>query len=123
LWWKKGVYGLVIETERIGPNLIVEIDGELDLKTSPAFREVVDDKLNHYESIKHLILDLGKVSFIDSSGLGVILGRFKRLNQQGGKISAVNVSAQIHRILQLSGLLKIMDIYDDRHGALKNSWR
>jgi stage II sporulation protein AA (anti-sigma F factor antagonist) len=103
--------------------LIVEIDGELDLATSSTFREVVDEKLNHYDSIKHLILDLKKVNFIDSSGLGVIMGRFRRLNQHGGKISAVNVSDQIKRILQLSGLLKIMEIYDDRHSALKNYWR
>ena len=119
----KGGLRLYIETERIGSNLIVEIEGELDLETSPTFREAVDEKLNQYDSIKHLILDLKKVSFIDSSGLGVILGRFKRLNQKGGKISAVNVSDQIKRIFQLSGLLKIMEIYEDRHSALENSWR
>ena len=114
---------MTIETERIGTNLIVEIDGELDLETSPTFREIVDEKLNHFDSIKHLVLDLQKVSFIDSSGLGVILGRFKRLNQHGGKVSAIHVSDQIRRIFQLSGLLKIMEIYEDRQGALNNSWR
>lgn len=119
----KGGLRLFIETERIGSNLIVEIEGELDLETSPTFRKVVDEKLNQYGSIKHLIFDLKKVSFIDSSGLGVILGRFKRLNQQGGKISAVNVSEQIKRIFQLSGLLKIMEIYEERQDALENSWR
>ncbi len=109
---------MVIETERIGTNLVVELEGELDLETSPAFREVVEAKLNQYDTIKHLILDLRKVNFIDSSGLGVILGRFKRLSQQGGKLSAINVSAPIHRIFQLSGLLKIMDIYETRQQAL-----
>jgi stage II sporulation protein AA (anti-sigma F factor antagonist) len=120
---KKEDPGLLIETERIGPSLIVEIDGELDIATSPVFREVVDEKLDHYNSINHLILDFKKVNFIDSSGLGVILGRFRRLNQHGGKISAVNASDQIKRILQLSGLLKIMEVFDDRQGALKNHWR
>ena len=109
---------MIIETERIGSNLIVTISGELDLETSAAFRETVEEKLNHYDSIKHLILDLQKVNFIDSSGLGVILGRFKRLNQQGGRLSAINVSDQIRRIFQLSGLLKIMDIYENRNRAL-----
>ncbi len=114
---------MLIQTERVGANLIVTVEGELDLVTSPTFREVVDGKLNHYDAIKHLILDLKKVEFIDSSGLGVILGRFRRLNQLGGKISAIHVSDQIKRVLQLSGLLKVIEIYDDRHGALENSWR
>lgn len=111
---------MLIETERIGPNLIVEVDGELDLVTSPLFREKVESKLNQYEMIKHLILDLKKVNFIDSSGLGAILGRFKRLSQQGGRLSAVNVSPQVRRIFELSGLLKIMKIYSDRQQALKS---
>ncbi|MGE5605767.1 MAG: anti-sigma F factor antagonist [Bacteroidota bacterium] len=111
---------MLIETERIGPNLIVQVDGELDLETSPLFREKVESKLNQYEMIKHLILDLKKVNFIDSSGLGAILGRFKRLSQQGGRLSAVNVSPQVRRIFELSGLLKIMEIYSDRQQALKS---
>ena len=111
---------MLIETERIGPNLIVRVDGELDLETSPIFREKVESKLNQYEMIKHLILDLQKVNFIDSSGLGAILGRFKRLSQQGGRVSAVNVSPQVQRIFELSGLLKIMKIYSDRQQALKS---
>lgn len=111
---------MLIEIERIGPNLIVRVDGELDLVTSPLFREKVENKLNQYEMIKHLILDLRKVNFIDSSGLGAILGRFKRLSQQGGRLSAVNVSPQVRRIFELSGLLKIMEIYNDRQQALNS---
>lgn len=109
---------LNIETERIGSNLIVAIDGELDLETSPTFRNTVEEALDHYQTIRHLILDLKKVQFIDSSGLGVILGRFKRLSQEGGRLSAVNVSGQVKRIFELSGLLKIMTIYPDRQQAL-----
>ena len=111
---------MLIETERIGSNLIVRVDGELDLVTSPLFREKEENKLNQYEMIKHLILDLKKVNFSDSSGLGAILGRFKRLSHQGGRLSAVNVSPQVRRILELSGLLKIMEIYNDRQQALNS---
>jgi stage II sporulation protein AA (anti-sigma F factor antagonist) len=109
---------LTLKTERIGSSLIVSIDGELDLETSPTFRDTVEKKLNQYETIRHLILDLENVSFIDSSGLGAILGRFKRLSQQGGRLSAIKVSRQIMRVLELSGLLKIMNIYEDRGQAL-----
>ena len=107
-----------LETERDGSKLIVSIEGELDLETSPLFRDLVEKKLNQYETIKHLILDLEKVDFIDSSGLGAILGRYKRLSQQGGRVSAINVGPQIYRVLELSGLLKIMNIYENRRQAL-----
>lgn len=107
-----------IETERIGANLIVQLDGELDLETSPLFRAVVEEKLDQYEFVKHLILDFKKVNFIDSSGLGVILGRFKRISQKGGKMSAIHVGAPLLRVFQLSGLLRIMAIYDDRQQAI-----
>jgi stage II sporulation protein AA (anti-sigma F factor antagonist) len=117
--WEGG-FILILETERIGSNLIVSIDGELDLETAPTFRDIVEKKLNQYETIKHLVLDLEKVSFIDSSGLGVILGRFKRLSQQGGRLSAIKVSRQILKVLELSGLLRIMNVYEDRRQALES---
>lgn len=109
-----------ILTEKIGSNLIVEVNGELDLETSPAFRNVIEEKLNQYVSIRHLVLDLKKVNFIDSSGLGVILGRFKRISQEGGRMSAINVSESVKRVFQLSGLLKIISIYDNRQQALED---
>ncbi|HBF38220.1 MAG TPA: anti-sigma F factor antagonist [Firmicutes bacterium] len=111
---------MILKTERQGANLIVFIDGELDLETAPLFKETIEKKLNQYESVRHLILDLEKVSFIDSSGLGAILGRYKRLSGQGGKISAIKVSQPVKRIFELSGLLKVVKIYENRQQALDN---
>ena len=109
---------MILKTERQGSNLIVLIDGELDLETAPLFKEMIEKKLNQYESVRHLILDLEKVSFIDSSGLGAILGRYKRLSEQGGRISAIKVSQPIKRVLELSGLLKVIKIYDNCQQAI-----
>jgi anti-anti-sigma factor len=111
---------VTLETERVGHSLIVSVDGELDLETAPVFRDTVEKKLNQYESIQHLILDLHKVNFIDSSGLGAILGRYKRLSGQGGRLSAVGVSRQVLRVLELSGLLRIINVYEDRRQALNS---
>ncbi|MCL6588855.1 MAG: STAS domain-containing protein [Firmicutes bacterium] len=114
---------MIITTERIGPNLIVTLNGELDLETSPVFREAVDSKLNLYDSISHLILDCKGVNFIDSSGLGVILGRFKKLNQTGGRLSIINASEQLKQIMKFAGLFKIIGVYEDRRQALESSGR
>ncbi len=109
-----------IETERIGGTLFIQINGELDLHTSPMFKETVEEKLAQYDFIKHLVIDFTNVEFIDSSGLGVILGRFKHMTQRGGRLSAINVSAPLRKVFELSGLLRIMGIYDDRRQAMGN---
>lgn len=108
-----------IDFSKEGPVLIARVQGELDLSTSPAFRESIEGELSHFENLRHLILDLKETSFIDSSGLGVILGRFKSISQRGGKLAAVNVPPHLQKVFELSGLLKIMGIYSSTQDALK----
>jgi len=109
---------LTIDLTRAGCALVVKICGELDLSTSPVFRDKVEEELAHFESFRHLILDLEETSFIDSSGLGVILGRFKSISQRGGRMIAVNVPPHLEKLFALSGLLKIMTICPTAQDAL-----
>jgi len=102
---------LDLNLERNGRVLTVQIAGELDLSTSPAFRERIEAELGQNQEIQHLILDFKETSFIDSSGLGAILGRYKSMAQRNGKVSAVNVPPHLQRLFELSGLLKVMAIY------------
>jgi stage II sporulation protein AA (anti-sigma F factor antagonist) len=89
--------------------LYVKIEGELDLLVAANFRTELDQKLDAAQA-RHLILDFSRVTFIDSSGLGVILGRYKRLAEIGGTVQIWGVNEQIGRILELSGLNRIMEI-------------
>lgn len=98
--------------------LIVTIDGELDLHTAPPFKEYMDKLFREQDSVKHLVLDVGKVSFIDSSGLGVILGRYRVIQGRGGKLLFVNSSPQIKRVLELSGMQKIAQFADSAREAV-----
>jgi stage II sporulation protein AA (anti-sigma F factor antagonist) len=98
--------------------LTVRVEGELDMHVADEFRQVVDDAIDSY-GVKNLILNLQGVSFIDSSGLGVILGRYKRINHAGGRILATDVQPQVAKIFELSGLLKIMKIYESENQALE----
>lgn len=97
--------------------LLVRLQGELDLSVVDAIRKSLDDGLdkNH---VRHLVVNLSCVSFIDSSGLGVILGRYKRLSQQGGRVSLVGAQPQVRRVLSLSGLLTVMKEYVSEEEAL-----
>lgn len=115
---RKGGTELDLSTERIGQTLIVKITGELDLSTSPLFRERVEESLENEPSLRNLILDMSETSFIDSSGLGVILGRFKKLTQKGGKLSFIHVPAHLAKLFELSGLMRIMEVHPSLQAAL-----
>ncbi len=104
---------------RNGRVLTVQIAGELDLSTSPAFRNRIEEELSQNQEIQHLIFDFKETSFIDSSGLGAILGRYKSMAQRNGKISAVNVPPHLERLFELSGLLKVMTIHPSLEEARK----
>jgi stage II sporulation protein AA (anti-sigma F factor antagonist) len=111
---------LEIYHQRRGTALLVTMRGELDLLTAPVFRTQVDQELETYERLSNLILDLSKVDFIDSSGLGAILGRYKRIRERGGKLLLVNAQPQVQKILELSGLDKIMPLFPDAERALEH---
>lgn len=105
-------------TEKHGNTLLVRIAGDLDLQTSPQFRTIVEHELEHYPYLKNLLLDFHETTFVDSSGLGVILGRFKQVSQKGGKLSAVRVPSQLTKLFELSGLMKIMEIFPSMDDAM-----
>ncbi len=99
-------------------NLVVKIRGELDLLTAETFRNIVEKDLLKNKS-QNLILDMEQVTFIDSSGLGVILGRYRRIREQGGKMAITGVKPHVLRILELAGIIKIVNLYENTEEALK----
>lgn len=70
--------------ERQGQALVASLVGEFDLHSAPKFKQSMAEVFAEYPQLKHLILDVQKVSFIDSSGLGVILGRYREIEEKGG---------------------------------------
>ncbi|SJZ62137.1 anti-sigma F factor antagonist [Selenihalanaerobacter shriftii] len=108
-----------LEIERQGVNLIVRISGELDMHTVDSLRNKIEERLNEEVGIKNMILNLESVDFIDSSGLGFIIGRYKRISNHGGELKIINVKKSINKVFELSGILKIVDIFDNEQQALK----
>lgn len=97
--------------------MLVRPRGELDLGVADMFRETLERGLERY-AVRHMVLNLSGITFIDSSGLGVILGRYKRLAGSGGRISLVGARPHVRRILELSGLLRIMSEYPTEEEAI-----
>lgn len=100
-----------------GANLVARPAGELDLQVADLFRNQLERHLNT-RGVKNLVLNLSRVSFIDSSGLGVILGRYRRLKAAGGEVAIVNPSPAVNRLLELAGLHKLVRFYASEEEAL-----
>lgn len=98
--------------------LLLRLDGELDLHTASMVRQAIDIEIEK-RGIRKVILNFQNVHFIDSSGLGVIIGRYKKLLPLGGTLKITNVPPQIYRIMELSGLPKIINFYVDEAQALE----
>ncbi|HHU93268.1 MAG TPA: anti-sigma factor antagonist [Halanaerobiaceae bacterium] len=108
-----------ITTELAGNTLIVRLSGDLDIATVSAFREKVIPESEEAE-VEVLLLNLSKVSFIDSTGIGAILGRYRFLEKKGGKLVLVGLKAPVKRIMKMSGILEIMPEYSSEKKALND---
>lgn len=94
-----------------GPNLVVRVKGDLDLMTAEPFRRTLDETLARTR-VRNLYINLSGVTFLDSSGLGVLLGRYKRLRAAGGRMGLVAPSPAVQQVIDLAGLHKFMEIHD-----------
>jgi anti-anti-sigma factor len=90
--------------------VVLIASGEIDLSSSPELRAALYDPETKAETV---MLDLREVTFMDSSGLGVIVGQHKRAREEGFRFCvAVDGASEVERILELSGLVAVLDIAD-----------
>jgi stage II sporulation protein AA (anti-sigma F factor antagonist) len=93
---------------RSGQTLQISLKGELDHHNAEYARSWIDAVLKDL-SIRELVLDMKGVSFMDSSGIGVILGRYRTLAERGGNMTIKNASKSIARILKMSGIYTLVN--------------
>ena len=80
------------------------IKGEIDHHTVPDIRDAIDDAFVSIENINVLVLDFYDVTFMDSSGIGLIMGRYRQVTLLGGKLKVINVPKNLQKIISLSGI-------------------
>ena len=97
-----------LNAQKRGPRLLVQLSGELDHHSAEQTRIMLDTLLRDV-TVHELVLDLSGMSFMDSAGLGVVLGRFRKLSMRGGKLIVKGVNPSIDRIFQMSGLYAIVE--------------
>lgn len=110
---------MILKFEMIKDKLIVHLIGELDHHSAEEVRVKIDDRIDN-DNINKLILDFGAVNFMDSSGIGVIVGRYKKLCLKNGVLCVTRIKGNIEKVFELSGLFKIIDRYEDVNEAIKS---
>ena len=92
--------------------LLFEFTEELDHHESEKIRKRADYEIQRFMP-KKVILDFKKVNFMDSAGIGLILGRYKSTGCYGGNVELINVKPKIKKIIEMAGILKIIAIKDN----------
>jgi anti-sigma B factor antagonist len=87
---------------------VVYVGGEVDLATCPQLRGVLAQLVD--QGVYHLVVDLEQVSFLDSSGVGVLLGVHRRIREHGGSLRLAAPSARVRRVLELIGVTTVLPI-------------
>jgi stage II sporulation protein AA (anti-sigma F factor antagonist) len=92
-----------------GGEMKISLSGEIDHHNAARIRESVDFLMEE-RMVDHLVMDFSKVTFMDSSGLALILGRYRKMRETGGSVEIVGVSPIVRRMLTLSGVDKLIEI-------------
>lgn len=95
---------------------IVMIEGSIDALTADQITTCLDEQIKNGE--KHLVVDLGKVDFMSSVGLRIMLGALKETRKLGGDLCLACAQEGVARVLKMSGFTNLLEIYDDIEKAI-----
>lgn len=97
---------------------IARVSGELDLSSAAKFRGLIDQELRK-SGVPNVVVNLKNLSFIDSTGLGVLLGRHKAVKSWGGKFILTDVPPKIMSMLEMAGLMRVLETTRTEQDAIR----
>jgi anti-sigma B factor antagonist len=107
---------LSLDTRQENDRTIVEVAGEIDVYTAPKLRECITGLVD--EGQRDLVVDLERVEFMDSTGLGVLVGGLKRVRTHDGSLELVCTQERLLKIFRITGLGKVFEIHGSQADAL-----
>lgn len=107
---------LKIETRMVNGKPVLDLIGEVDSYNSPKLREKMVALID--EGSHDLYINLTGVDYIDSTGLGTLVGGLKRASEKNGVIHIICPNEQIYKVFHITGLVKVFTIYDNEQTAL-----
>ncbi len=98
---------------------VIDLSGRITLgEGSALLRETLRDLLNKGQ--KNIVLNLGDVNYIDSSGIGELVSGFTSVKNQGGELKLLHLTKKVHDLLQITKLYIVFDVHSDEHAAVSS---
>jgi anti-sigma B factor antagonist len=107
---------LTLSTRQVGDRTVVTVGGEIDVYTAPKLRDKITELVNAGQHT--LVVDMEKVEFLDSTGLGVLVGGLKKVRAHAGSMELVCSQDRLLKIFRITGLAKVFTIHDSEAAAL-----
>ena len=106
-----------VSTRQVDGVTILDLSGRITLgEGSVTLRDAIRDLINKGE--KHILLNLGDVSYIDSSGIGELVSAYTSVKNNGGELKLLNLTKKVHDLLQITKLYTVFDVKDDEASAV-----
>lgn len=108
-----------VSTRQVDGVTVVDLSGRITLgEGSTMLRDTVKDLISRGN--KQILLNLGEVTYIDSSGIGELVSAFTTVRNQGGELKLLHLTKKVHDLLQITKLYTVFDIKDDEAAAVKS---
>jgi len=108
---------LKLTTRQVGDVTIVDAAGRITLgEGSSAFRDTIKELVNKGQ--KKILVNLGDVTYIDSSGIGELVSGYTTVSNAGGQLKLLNLTKRVHDLLQITKLYTVFEVFDDEAKAL-----
>lgn len=98
-----------VRIDKKSETLLAYLSGDIDHHTAKDIRETIDSEIDSMKP-SLLILDFGEVTFMDSSGIGLVMGRFRKMQALNGEIQILNTPLYISKVMRISGIEKLAKI-------------
>jgi anti-sigma B factor antagonist len=106
-------------TREVGPVTILDLSGRISLgEGSALLRKTIRDLLEGGQS--KILLNLGDVNYIDSSGIGELVSAFSAVRNRDGELKLLNLTKKVHDLLQITKLFTVFDVYNDEPTAVRS---
>jgi anti-sigma B factor antagonist len=110
---------LKISTRQVGDVAVLDLSGRITLgEAAGALRDTIKDLVS--KDRKNILLNLAGVSYIDSSGLGELVGGFATVNNRGGTLKLLNLQQRVHELMQITKLYSVFETFTDEAGAVQS---
>ncbi|SFH89823.1 anti-sigma B factor antagonist [Nocardioides psychrotolerans] len=107
---------LTLDTREVGGRTIVAVGGEIDVYTAPKLRDRITELVA--EGVYDLVIDMEAVEFLDSTGLGVLVGGLKKVRAHDGSLQLICNQDRLLKIFRITGLAKVFVIHESAEAAL-----